>query len=146
MYLYMGHDNVRWRWPTKKYSRCWRTTCWVLYYINSWHFIFTIWSLDWKLKSCGVKIQINFEFKYFQTKAFKVSDFVFDPSECYWSHQDPKLWELFLPLACSALCLVRFLAHLQLEWLQARCLLCVFYGFAWLRDRIKSQLLSVNNG
>lgn len=127
--------DVRWRWPTRKYSRCWRTTCWVLYYINSWHFISAIWSLDWKLKSCGVNILINLDCKYLESQDLKVSDFVFDLSECYWRNQDPEQWELFLLLACRALFFMCSLAHLHFKWLWARCLPLMCFLWPCLTER-----------
>lgn len=98
VYLYIEHDNVRRRWPTRKYSKCWRTTRWEHYYINSWCFIFTIWSLDWKLKSSAVSILINLDCKYLETQALRV---YLCPLRMLLEQSRPQ-WKLSLLLACRA--------------------------------------------
>lgn len=99
----MGHDNLRRRWPTRKYSRCWRMTCWAFYYVNSWHFISAIWSLDRKLKSCAVNIfWLIWTASTFSHKLSK-SQTLFWPFRVLLEHSGPKAGRITPPASCRAL-------------------------------------------
>lgn len=126
---------VRQRSPNRKYSRCLTATCWVLYHMNSWQFLLTIWSLD-----SGVNILINLDCKCLEPQTCIASDFVFDR---YWNSKVPKVWKLSLLPACRDPLCVSSHSYLHLKWLWARCL-CFMALLDW-KIWSKMLLFSVNN-
>lgn len=124
---------------TFKVSGEWHAECFIT--LNSWHFVFAIWSLDWKLKSLGVNILIELESERLQSSTLKASE------RCLWPcfsgasgtqscEDDPSAPLLIVLCSPSALQVAAGQMSSYVFFL--------LYPFTFLRDLIKKEVLPLS--